>query len=445
MAGFAVPAVLLTAGDGSSVRIDRFPAVLGRSHPQAATQPDCDLSPLDPDQTVSRRHLELSVAGGELVVVDLGARNGTWLNGTRLEPHVPTVAGSGGELILGQVAVTALLADGVAANAPAQTPPSTLDATVVAAPAPTLHAPAEPSLTDGPMQVQNIAMPVPEAVDAVAPPFALLDLFLDPAIAELVAHPGRVPMVRRGAQWERAQRAPVTAEEWVPLVDAWVEARSETTAMPADTALLDAGLCVELVLPPLAAEPALLAERVPPPLTLDGMVNAGLADPDAAATLRTALAARDGVIIVGASPRANAVLLGSIIDSLPGPQRVAIVERRPSVRYTSAHAVRLRYRGDDPSAAAVIGLSIDPECLIVDDATPAAAARAVMLLQGRACSCVMTARAADSAQWFRSAVDALATMTGDAGAAERRLHEVFAVIVSMVDRGPLTARHILHV
>jgi len=56
------------------------PLVLGREGPGAL---------LLEDERVSRRHARLEWSGGELRVIDLGSRNGTWVDGERLIPHQP--------------------------------------------------------------------------------------------------------------------------------------------------------------------------------------------------------------------------------------------------------------------------------------------------------------------------------------------------------------------
>lgn len=59
------------------------PMVLGRSA-------KCDVILSDPDETVSRRHAEISYSGGNWWVNDLGSKHGTILNGVRLNPNSPT-------------------------------------------------------------------------------------------------------------------------------------------------------------------------------------------------------------------------------------------------------------------------------------------------------------------------------------------------------------------
>ena len=82
------------------------------------------------DSTVSGRHAVLTFAAGSLSIDDLGSRNGTWINGTRVEGH-GTLA-DGAELRLGDVlftvelpiAVVAESSNGQTAAMPARPQPS---------------------------------------------------------------------------------------------------------------------------------------------------------------------------------------------------------------------------------------------------------------------------------------------------------------------------------
>ena len=120
----AQPAVILRAQDGSSVRIDRFPVVLGRAHGGEVDQPDCDLSALDPQARVSRQHALLDVSNGRLLITDLESTNGTWLDGRRLEARQPTEVGATAELVLGNLPVTVELDLGEGAAEPVEATPS---------------------------------------------------------------------------------------------------------------------------------------------------------------------------------------------------------------------------------------------------------------------------------------------------------------------------------
>jgi len=63
---------------------------MGRHDPVTGVTPDIDLSSLDAERTVSRRHATIRSAGTDLSVTETNAStNGTFVNGTKLEPFQP--------------------------------------------------------------------------------------------------------------------------------------------------------------------------------------------------------------------------------------------------------------------------------------------------------------------------------------------------------------------
>jgi EAL domain-containing protein (putative c-di-GMP-specific phosphodiesterase class I) len=66
--------------------VTRLATLVGRRDRESNLLPDVDLEILDTSRLVSRRHAELRVRDGQVVVVDVGAANGVWVNGARLEP-----------------------------------------------------------------------------------------------------------------------------------------------------------------------------------------------------------------------------------------------------------------------------------------------------------------------------------------------------------------------
>ena len=68
--------------------------VLGRSS-------TCDVSLEDPDASISRKHIEVSNRDGKPAITDLGSRNGTQLNGTKLLPEFSTEVKRGDTIRLG--------------------------------------------------------------------------------------------------------------------------------------------------------------------------------------------------------------------------------------------------------------------------------------------------------------------------------------------------------
>ena len=87
----------LSAGDETMV---------GRRDPVTGIFPDVDLSPVDPQRAVSRRHAKLFRRDGKLYASEeIGTMNGTFVQGTRLEKGVPAEVHPGDELQFGVVAV----------------------------------------------------------------------------------------------------------------------------------------------------------------------------------------------------------------------------------------------------------------------------------------------------------------------------------------------------
>jgi len=61
--------------------------LVGRPDPATGAIPEINLGPLDTARTLSRKHAKVLVRGGALAVrEEPGVGNGTWVNGTRLQP-----------------------------------------------------------------------------------------------------------------------------------------------------------------------------------------------------------------------------------------------------------------------------------------------------------------------------------------------------------------------
>ncbi|MBC7870670.1 MAG: FHA domain-containing protein [Chitinophagaceae bacterium] len=78
--------------------------IIGRRDPTTSSVPEVDLTPYGGYQMgISRRHATIRLLNKRLDVVDLGSRNGTYLNGERLKPHQPIALLDGDELRLGKI------------------------------------------------------------------------------------------------------------------------------------------------------------------------------------------------------------------------------------------------------------------------------------------------------------------------------------------------------
>lgn len=77
---------------------------LGRHDPVTGVTPDVDLSALDPERTVSRRHATISKIDDKLTITETSAStNGTFVNGTKLEAFEPFTLNSGDSVQLALV------------------------------------------------------------------------------------------------------------------------------------------------------------------------------------------------------------------------------------------------------------------------------------------------------------------------------------------------------
>jgi len=72
---------------------------IGRWVEEMKHTPDIDFLPYDGIQHgVSRLHAVFTVRCSRVTLTDLGSRNGTWLNGTKLEPNQPRVVRTGDDM-----------------------------------------------------------------------------------------------------------------------------------------------------------------------------------------------------------------------------------------------------------------------------------------------------------------------------------------------------------
>lgn len=77
---------------------------IGRKDPVTGIYPDIDLSPLDVQRSVSRRHAKIYRRGGKFFLgEEIGTMNSTFLNGGRLETGIPSEIRPGDELRFGVV------------------------------------------------------------------------------------------------------------------------------------------------------------------------------------------------------------------------------------------------------------------------------------------------------------------------------------------------------
>jgi len=87
--------------------LDR-PMKIGRGSPHEIDKPDIDLNPYESIKTVSRHHAKIEYQHGELILTDTGSSNGTFVDGKRLQPDIPTTIESGTMVRFGALIVQIL-------------------------------------------------------------------------------------------------------------------------------------------------------------------------------------------------------------------------------------------------------------------------------------------------------------------------------------------------
>jgi hypothetical protein len=80
--------------------------LIGREDPVSGIHPEIDLTAHDLEQTVSRRHAQISLSGGQAMLTSLTSTNWTKLNGTRIAPNQPTPIKSGDKIEFAKCALT---------------------------------------------------------------------------------------------------------------------------------------------------------------------------------------------------------------------------------------------------------------------------------------------------------------------------------------------------
>src|SRR5258708_720874 len=84
--------------------VDKGESTIGRADRLTGFTPDVDLSTLDTQRTLSRRHAKIvHKAGDYFVREEIGTRNGTFVNGTRVQTGVDVTLSSGDRIRFGMI------------------------------------------------------------------------------------------------------------------------------------------------------------------------------------------------------------------------------------------------------------------------------------------------------------------------------------------------------
>ncbi len=92
--------LISTTGESFPIKMSTF--TLGRTSPATKVFVDLDLTVLDVNKVVSRRHAIIEHRMNVFTITDLGSTNGTFLNGKKLAAHIPAPVKAGDVVELGQ-------------------------------------------------------------------------------------------------------------------------------------------------------------------------------------------------------------------------------------------------------------------------------------------------------------------------------------------------------
>ncbi|MGM9999553.1 MAG: FHA domain-containing protein [Candidatus Bruticola sp.] len=102
----AIAAPKLVMPNGVEITITAEHTLLGRQSPADNIYPEIDLTELDPESYVSRRHGQITRQASKFLYEDIGSSNGSWINGARLESKIQTELHNGDVLRLGRTEMT---------------------------------------------------------------------------------------------------------------------------------------------------------------------------------------------------------------------------------------------------------------------------------------------------------------------------------------------------
>lgn len=98
---------LSESGECLRFRLGETPLIVGRADKVSEYHPNIDLSEYGAYRLgLSRKHAQVMRQGQNLWLIDLGGRNGTYLNEHRLQPHRPYVLREGDQLMLGNLSLS---------------------------------------------------------------------------------------------------------------------------------------------------------------------------------------------------------------------------------------------------------------------------------------------------------------------------------------------------
>lgn len=191
---------------------------------------------------------------------------------------------------------------------------------------------------------------VRDLVDELGGLGPLESLLRDPGVTEVMVNGAEEVHVERAG---RLQRVPVRFEDDAHVVRTIVRALGPLGVRldrghPFADAVLDGGIRLHAILPPLAEQPTVTLRRVPSvvPSWAD-LVEAGSLSTELVELLVDAVRARRNLVVCGRAGAGKTTLLARLLHEV-ADDRVVIIEDAPELRQPAPHSVALRTRPATP-------------------------------------------------------------------------------------------------
>jgi pilus assembly protein CpaF len=218
---------------------------------------------------------------------------------------------------------------------------------------------------------------VRDLVDDLAGLGPLEALLRDPAVTDVMVNgPHEVHVERAG----RLERTDVRFEDDAHVERVIRRALGATGARldrahPYADAVLDGGVRLHALLPPLVATPTVTLRRVPAVVPgWDELAVSGAVPPELRTVLVEAVRARRNLVVCGPAGVGKTTLLARLLSEV-GDERVVIIEDAPELRHPAEHTVHLQVREPTPDGVGAVevadlvrnALRMRPDRLVVGE------------------------------------------------------------------------------
>jgi len=200
---------------------------------------------------------------------------------------------------------------------------------------------------------------VRDLVDDLAGLGPLESLLRDPAVTEVMVNGADVVHVERDGRLERSERGFASDDDVVRLLGRVLGPLGVRLdrARPYAEAVLEGGLRLHAILPPLAERPTVTLRRVAVVVpTWDDLSASGSVPSEAAELLVEVVHGRRNLVVSGQAGSGKTTLLARLLAEA-GDDRVILIEDTPELVHPARHTVHLRTRPATPDGVGEVSVA----------------------------------------------------------------------------------------